>query len=372
MGKGTVNERSKAIIKYNLIGIIMNLLLSIAKIVVGAVIKSKAYLLDGINSLADMLSSVVSLLSVHYGGKTADKNHPLGFGRLEYMSSLVITIAIIYIGVSSLFSAISLIMNPKESQEYGTFVIAIMVVSLLSKLIYGSFSVRKGRQVKSIALRATGVDSITDAMMALSILIGIFISKIIDTDVEGILCLLISLMIIRTGLLMIRESVDKLLGTRIDPELKKNLCRMIAMEREVYNVSNLVVHNYGEDLKIGSVDIEVDEKLTASQISNISRRIIKKAERMGVVITSVGISGTNLSDKRAIGIWDGIIKLCQEYEGIIRVQSFVIDLDKKEFSFYVVQDYSIKDRHDEINKFSEKVCNAYPDYKIEIMTAIDM
>lgn len=190
-------------------------------------------------------------------------------------------------------------------------------------------------------------------------------------NIEDCLCIIISLMILNTGLGMLHKSMSKLLGTRIDKDTKKKVYSEIISEDEVYNVSNLVIHNYGENHMVGSVDIEVDDSLNAAKISLLSRRIINKINTLGVHLTSVGISGTNTHDPAATDIWDRIIEISKGFEGIIRVHSFVISPEDKEFSFYIVIDYSLKNRDEVKESFYDTIHKRFPEYKVDILTAID-
>lgn len=365
-------SRNKTIIKYNIAGIVTNLALSVLKLIIGSITKSSAVMLDGINSFADMMSSFFSLVSTALGSRKADKAHPMGYGRLEYVSSFVITMIIIFVGLKSILSAIKSIIHPGEAPNYTIVVIVIMSVSFLAKLIYGLITRKKGASIDSVALIMAGTDSIGDAMIAVSILIAIGIYKIFGVNIENVLCLVISVLILKTGFEMVKECMTKMLGTRIEPEYRKKISNMIAMEDKVLNVSNLVMHNYGEGVYVGSLDIEVDEDLTAGEISKLSRKLIRKAKEYGLTLTSVGISGTNLKDPRAVEIWDTIIDRTRHNKSIIRAQSFIVDFDEKIISFYVVEDYADKNREEGRQKFYDEICETFPDMKIEMYTAIDM
>ena len=367
-----MDERNSVIIKYNVGGIIVNLLLSGLKMAIGTIINSQAIWLDGINSFADLLSSVFSIVSAVFSRKKADKKHPFGFGRLEYLSSFLITIIVMYIGIRSIFDAIANIINPDGKPEYTGAAIVIMIISLVLKFSYGAIMRSKGKKINAIGMVMTGVDSMGDSLIALSILVVMVIYKFTGVNIEGVLCIIISGMIVKTGVVMMNECTNKMLGGRIDASYKRSICKMIAEEDEVFNVSNLVIHNYGEDKFIGSVDIVVDEDMKASDISALSRRIINKAEKKGLTLTSVGIGGTNFRDPETVEMWDHILEIVLQHKKIIRAQAFVYNKEKKEASFYIVQDYSLKQREEDKKKLYDELQERYPDVTFDIHTAIDV
>ncbi|MBQ6149112.1 MAG: cation transporter [Oscillospiraceae bacterium] len=366
------NNRSAGIIKYNLLGIAMNLLLAVMKITTGLMINAHAVILDGINSFSDMASSAVAIMSARLAGKRSNSSHPFGFGRIEYLSSFVVTMAIMYVGFTTIIDTIKAIIHPHEAPSYNTAVIIIMIISLIMKLAYGILMRKKGKELSSEAMIMTGTDSACDSLFSVAILVAIVIYKMTGVDIEHYLCIFTSLMIIYTGIGIIRECTTKMLGSRIDPEDRKRIISMIAGYDEVLNVSNLVLHNYGEGNLIGSVDIEVDDEMTAAEISSLSRRIINKAEKMGVVITSVGISGTDLSDPETIRMSDLIVERAIKYKSIKRISAFTIDLKNKIISFYIVPDYSVKERETDIEAFRQELQKCFPAYHIYIQKGIDV
>jgi len=365
-------ERNRTIIKYNIAGIVMNLLLAVVKITAGAVAHAHAVMLDGVNSLSDMISSLLTILSSYIAGKRGSRDHPLGYGRLEYISSFVVTVIIMYVGARTMVEAVKTIVHPHDPPEYSPLVIAIMVVSLVCKIIYGIIMGKKGRRLDSDAMIMTGTDSLGDALISVAILIAIVIYEATGIDIEHYLCIIISLMILHTGALMLKDCIDKILGIRLADDERKRIAAIPAGFDEVMNVSNLAMHNYGENYYVGSLDVEVDENLTAGEISRLTRRIIKKAAEQGVTLTSVGIIGTNTTDTDAMEMWDEIIDVARKYDGLKKVHSFSKDPDEDIISFVAVPDYSVVSRDEEVDAFIREIKNRYPDMTFDIAVGIDM
>ena len=367
------NNRNREIIKYNLAGIAMNLCLAAIKTATGIAVHSHAVMLDGINSLSDSISSVLSIASVYIAGRN-DRDHPLGYGRLEYIGSMAVTVIVLYIGVLSVIEAIDGIIHKDMIPHYTRTVLIIMIVSLISKLIYGVVMRQKGRELDSAAMIMTDVDSLSDALISLGIIATILIYDYTGINFEYYICIAISLMIIHTGVGMIRDCADKIIGTKTDPELKKELIRRIIMNDNVLNVSNMMIHNYGEGVNVGSLNIDVDEDMKAGELTRLSHRLIHQAAEMGVRITSVGINGVKTDSDRFTEIWDAVIDCALRHENVVRVSELSVDDPEKTISFNVVQDQAVSDRilEEDRYKLREELKEIYPDMEIRIGSAIEL
>ena len=366
------NDRKRIIIQYNIAGIVINLFLAIFKFIVGLGINSHAIILDAVNGLSDSLSLAISIASSMLASMRPSKKHPMGCGRIEYLFSMLITVIIITVGIRAMIDAVDSILHPHEAPNYNTISLVIIPVSLILKLFYGVMMRRKGKKLKSAAMIMTGTDSLGDALTSVGILLAMALYKITGVDIEHYVCIVISVLIIFTGVQLLHQLLDKILGTRIDSDYIANIRRLLIMEEGVLNINNLVIHNYGENRYIGSADIEVDESMKASEITRISRRLIRRAAQEGLVLTSVGVSGTNICDAEAAVIWDTILDIARKHKCILRVHSFAVDLEEKVISFYAVQDYSMKDRKHLTELFRQELETIYPDMTIEIIDAIDL
>ena len=364
--------RKRIIIRYNIAGIVVNLFLAILKIIVGAGINSHAVMLDAVNGISDSLSLTLSIVSSMLAGLRPSKKHPLGCGRIEYLFSMLITVVIMIVGARAMIDAFGSIFHPHEAPNYNTAALIIVPVSLVFKLTYGFMMKKKGKEIESAAMIMTGTESLGDALTSAGILAAIALHKTTGVDIEHYVCIVISALILLTGVQLLHELLDKILGTRIDPEYAANIRRVLIMENGVLNICNLVIHNYGENRYIGSADIEVDENMKAADITRISRRLIRRAAREGLLLTSVGVSGTNISDSEAAEIWDTILKTARNHKCILRLHSFAVDLEERVISFYAVPDYSMKNRKRLMEMFRQELEAIYPDMTIEIMEGIDI
>ena len=205
-----------------------------------------------------------------------------------------------------------------------------------------------------------------DALNAAAILAAILIKKLFDVDIEHYLCIGISIMIICTGVQILRECIRKIIGTSADPEFKKKIKSMMIMENGVYNVSNLVIHSYGEGHYVGSADIDVDENMRAVEISKISRRLIQKADELGLTLTAVGISSTDSGSPEANRIWDEILDVVRLHKNILRAYSFDVDFKEKQISFSIAPDPDDPDKEAARQDLLDELKNHFPDMTIDI------
>lgn len=371
--KEEIRERNMRIIRCSLIGVGMNLLLSVIKIVAGSVAHAHAIMMDGINSLSDMTASVISILSSIITSRRGNRNHPFGYGRLEYLSSLLITMIILYFGIRSVIESVLTIIHPDSPPDYSPMTVAVVVISLVCKMAYGLFMQKKGKSLKSDALIMSGFESMGDALVSVGILAAMLLLRLTGIDIEHYVCIAISLLIIWTGIQMIHDSGTKMLGTRPDPKLREQLIRQVVDEEQVLNISNIMLHNYGEGRYVGSVDVEVEGGMTASESTRLTRRIIRRAEGLGITLTSVGICGTDITDPDAMKAWDEIISMARKYKSIRRVSSFFIDPDSHDLSFYVTQNLETNRQTAarELRAFTQSVHEAFPEMHVDIHLGID-
>ncbi len=364
--KLTNTERNNAIIRCNIIGIAMNLLLSFCKMIVGYIFHAHAVLLDGVNSLSDLVSAVFSVIGVRLGMKSADPHHPFGYGRIEYISSLLITMVILYVGVRTIIDSVNAIFHPHEAPIYSPLLIAVMIVSLIAKLIYGLMLRKEGKRLDSTALYMTGTESLGDSLIAAAVMASFLIYKYTGVDVEHYLCIIISFMIIGTGIQMIRDCMTKIIGVSADPSLRKELTQTIIALPGVLNVTNLILHSYGEGILIGSLDIDVEQSMDALQITRLSHTIKEKADDLGVTITSVGVTGTNITSPEAVNIWDTIIETVLQHKDVKRVHSFSVDFSHNEIYFSVVEKPGTGQNKNSLKELQEELENKYPGMKVAI------
>lgn len=359
-------ERNRTIIRCSLYGIVLNICLAVIKLAAGLMVRSTAIMLEALDSLSDSFSSVVSIISATIADQGPSKDHPMGLGRIEYLSSFVITILILLLGANAMFRSIQGLIHPAAPPRYTAATVVILVVSVILKWAYGFWCYRMGRSLSAAALVMAGLESLRDSLVSVGILIAIWVYRHFALDLEEWICLVISAAILKTGLEMLLDCTNKILGTRLDGDLRKKVYNRILAEDEVLNVYNLSLHNYGEGRYIGSVDIEVRDDIPVKRLAIVTRRIIRNVKKEGLVLTSVGFDCTDRDDPLALEIEDRIVQCAMDRDDIERVYGIMVDREEKIISFYIVCSLAFSEWNRVREEFRWQISEMYPDMRVEI------
>lgn len=367
----SVKTREKAIIKTSIIGIIANAVLVIFKAIVGIAVNSIAVILDAVNNLTDAVSSIVTIAGAKLANKEPTKKHPYGYGRLEYMSQLIVAAIILYAGISSVIESVKKIITP-EAADYSTVSLIIISAAVVVKLVLGLYVRKKGKEVKSGTLEASGSDALFDAVISLSVLISAAVYMIFGLSLEAWVGAVISLFIIKSGLGMIKDAVDEMLGHREAGELTRSIKNTISKEKDVHGIYDLMLHDYGPDRHLASVHIEIDDSMTAQQIDALSRRIQENVyNETSVILTAIGIYSRNTNDDEASHMRSEIRKLVMSHDGLLQFHGFYVDFEKKAISFDIIIDFA-EDRKSLYQHIYNDVQEKYPDFNIRITLDTDI
>ena len=366
------NNREKIVVRTSIISIISNILLAGFKAFVGFLSNSIAIISDAVNNLSDALSSIITIVGTKLAGKAPDRNHPYGHGRIEYMTSLVVSAIVLYAGITALIESIKKIINP-EVPDYSTITLIILIAGIIVKFILGIYVKKTGKKVNSDSLVASGSDAFNDAILSISVLASALIYMVFHISLEAYVGVLLSIFIIKAGLELIKESVDNMLGTRVESSLTKSIKKEILKEDEVEGVYDLLLNDYGPDKYLGSVHIEVSDTLSVADIDRISRRISKVIlEKYGVILHTIGVYSVNTKDKHVIDVRKDITKMVFSHNGILQMHGFYLDDVQKVISFDIIIDFKVKNKEELYKEIYDEIYNKYKDYKIEITLDIDV
>jgi len=365
-------EREKVVIKTSIISIIANIVLAGFKAFVGLLSNSIAVVLDSINNLTDALSSIITIVGTKLALKNPDKKHPYGYGRIEYMTSLVVSIIVLYAGVTSLVESIKKVIHP-EVADYSTITLIILAFGIIVKFILGIYVKKKGKEVNSDSLVASGQDAFNDAILSISVLASAIVYLIFNISLESYVGVILSMVIIKSGLELIKESVDNMLGTRIESDLARKIKQEVVKEKEVQGAFDLILNNYGPDKYLGSIHIELRDTLRVSDIDRISRRISKNIlEKYGVILHTIGVYSVNTMDKDILKIQKDVRKIVFNHDGIIGLHGFYVDIKEKIMSFDIIIDFKILNREEVYSMIYDEVKEKYGDYDINITLDVDI
>jgi cation diffusion facilitator family transporter len=356
-------DRGKVIIRTSIIGIIVNIFLAGFKFVVGLISGSLAIMLDAINNLSDALSSVITIVGTALAGKAPDKKHPLGYGRVEYLSAIIISVIVLYAGITSFVESVKAIIHP-ETAEYTTVTLIIVAVAVVVKILLSQFFIGTGKKIRSESLVASGTEARFDAVISLATLIAAFIYIFSGVSLESWLAAIISLVLIKSGIEMLRDTISQILGERIDSEVSKAVKKTILSVEGVAGAYDLIFSDYGPDRVLASVHIEIPDTYTADKIDTLTREITQKVyAEHNIAIVSVGVYSINTKDENVASVRAEVSRIASLRNEVLQMHGFFVDFTKKEIRFDLVMDF-VPNRSEIFHQVIDEINAKYPDYRI--------
>ena len=351
-------SRDKVIIRTSVIGIAANVLLAAFKVV-----------LDAVNNLSDALSSIITIVGTKLAGKLPDKKHPLGYGRVEYLSAMLVSGIVLYAGITSAVESVKKIIHP-EKPDYSVISLVIIAVAVFVKIVLGRYVKAQGEKVNSGSLVASGTDAMFDAILSSSVLASAIIFKVSGISLEAYVGAVISVIIIKSGVEMMMETLDQILGERAEKEITDKIIAIMKEEKDVRGAYDLVLHNYGPDHFNGSVHIEVPDTLSANDLDKLLRTItLDVYHKYRVLLTAIGVYSVNTGENEAARMRDRIYEEVRAHQYVNQVHGFYVNEEKKTIRFDVVVSFDAPDRRKVWAEVCEKVQQMYPDYTL--MVAMD-
>lgn len=353
-------------------GIVGNLFLACFKFAIGGITNSIAIITDAVNNLTDILSAVITIVGTRLSDKEPDRKHPFGYGRLEYLTTLVISGIILYAGITVLIESVHRIIHPEPS-TYSRATMIIVFVAVLVKIAMGIYAKRKGAELDSAALTASGHDAIDDSLETAAAFIAAVIYVEAGISLEAYVGIVISILIMRTGIETLHEMISVILGERVDVSLAARVRESIMSFPEIDGVFDLVIHNYGKEKLYGSAHIEVPDVLTAGWVDNLQRAVTRKVlQDTGVEMLGLTIYAENTRDAQVIQMKEDIRKVVLSKDSVIGMYGFYLDKIDKEIKFDAVTDFEVSDREAVRRELVEEVSKLYPDYSISIAMKRDI
>ena len=364
------SSREKIIVKTSIIGIVVNVLLAVFKAGVGFISNSIAVVLDAVNNLSDAMSSIITIFGAKLAAKRPDKNHPLGHGRIEYLSALIVAAIVLYAGLTSLIESVKKIIEP-TAPNYSATSLVIIAVAVVAKILLGRYVKSKGELVNSGALIASGTDAMSDAALSLAVLVTALIYTFKKVSLEPYVGVIISGFIIKAGIEMISATVADILGKRAEPEIYHKIKDIIASEKDVLGAYDLFVHDYGPGKAYASVHVELPDKYNVEQVDVLTRKLTDRVYReTGVIMTGIGVYSHN-TDAHAETIRREVTEIVMAHDWALGIHGFHLDDEKKIIRFDVVMSFDIP--HSEgIRILCNEIKRKYPEYNAVIVADIDI
>ncbi len=365
------HARNAVIVRTSLVGVGVNILLAAMKAAVGLLSGSIAVVLDAVNNLSDALSSVITIIGAKLSAKRPNRKHPLGYGRIEYLSAMIVAALVLYAGITALVESIKKIITPVEA-DYSILSLILIGVAVGAKLVLGAYVSKKGKQVDSASLVASGSDAKFDAILSASVLITAIIFMTTGLSLEAYVGVVIAGFIIKSGIEMMLDTMNDILGARTDPELNRQIRSLVTEEDGVRGAFDLIVNNYGPGRNYASVHIEVPDTTTAADIDRMTRSIQERVYReAGVIMTGIGVYSYNTRDGQSKELQAAITRTVLAHKGVLQVHGFYIDEAAKMLRFDVVFSFDV-DAHKLLEAICPEVQALAPDYHLIIAPDLDL
>ena len=350
-------NREKEIIKTSFMGIVGNVFLVAFKAFVGILAGSISIILDAVNNFTDALSSIITIVGTKLAGRRPDKKHPYGYGRIEYLTSTLIAVMILFAGGMAVYESILSIIDHFKVGTMPTFEvysIVIIAAAIGVKIVIGLFFRKKGNAIESEALKASGTDALFDSVLSTATLIGVLVAKFANVYVEGYLGIVIGGFILKSGIEVLRESLSLMIGDRFEKEYIVAIKEDINSIEGVRGCYDLILNNYGHDKNIGSVHIGVSETLTAKEIQAIERKITLMIYEKYHTVMTVGIYAENQGDEHTRSIFEKISSVLKKYPHILQVHGFYVEEEAKLIHYDVVVSFDDPEPTETVRKIKEE------------------
>ena len=258
----------------SVVGIFCNVLLFSVKLTIGLILSSLAVTADAFNNLSDAASSIISFIGVKMAGKPADAEHPFGHGRIEYIAALIVSFLVIEVGFTFFKSSISKILHPEEI-SFDLIPFVILILSILVKLWMAFFNNKLGKRIDSKVMLATAADSLGDVITTSATVLSIIICHFTSINVDAIAGLIVSAIVIWSGISIAKDTLEPLIGERVPAELYQKITDIVESYDGIVGTHDLIVHNYGPNRSMATIHAEVPNDINI----DVSHEIIDKIER---------------------------------------------------------------------------------------------
>ncbi|WP_461811740.1 cation diffusion facilitator family transporter [Faecalimonas sp.] len=349
----------------SIVGIVCNILLFIGKGSIGLMMHSVSILADAFNNLSDAGSSIISLVGVKMASKPADEEHPFGHGRIEYISALIVSFLVVQVGLTFLKDSVGKIMNP-EQLKFQWISIIILLFSIGMKLWLGGFNRKLGKKINSKVLQATATDSMGDAITTSVTVFSIFFWKITGINIDGIVGLLVSGIVVWAGISIAKDTVEALIGPAPDKEVYRKIIEFVEEYEGIEGTHDLIVHNYGPGKSMASIHAEVPNTADIEVSHEVVDKIERDAQKYLGIFLVIHMDPIEIRDESILEIKEMANTKINEIDSKVSIHDFRVVEGKQRinliFDMVVPYEYD-KEKQNEVSntlrKELQKVDNRY-------------
>lgn len=348
----------------SIVGIIVNIILSLCKLVIGALSGALSITADATNNLSDAGSQIVSLVSFKISSKPADRDHPFGHARIEYVASMIVSFIILYIGLDLLFESVNKIVHPTPT-KFSTIYVIVLTISILLKLWLCLFNRKIAKKINSGVIRATSADSLSDAIATAAVLASMLISHFTGFDTDAYMGIAVSVIILIAGVKILNDTKNSILGSAPEPEVVDGIVGLVREYPDILGIHDLIVHNYGPNNTIASLHAEVDGSkdvfYTHDIIDTVEKRIFVE---LGVRAT-IHLDPIVTDDERISALRADVLRVVREIDGRLDIHDFrfVEGVTHSNLIFDVVAPFEVQLTDDDLRcEIENKISTLSPNY----------
>ncbi len=349
--KGSANiESTEVRTRYGMlasvVGIFCNVLLFSVKLAIGLILSSLAVTADAFNNLSDAASSIISFVGVKMAGKPADAEHPFGHGRIEYIAALIVSFLVIEVGFTFFKSSISKIMHPEEI-TFDPVPFIILILSILVKLWMAFFNNKLGKRIDSKVMLATAADSLGDVITTSATVISIVICHFTSINVDAIAGLIVSGIVIWSGVSIAKDTLEPLIGQRVPSELYQKITDMVESYEGIVGAHDLIVHNYGPNRSMATIHAEVPNDVSIEASHEIIDRIERDAKKELNILLVIHMDPVEMRDEEVLELRDKTSHIVHALDPELHFHDFRVLKENEQknliFDLVVPDSYTEKD-----------------------------
>ena len=358
----------------SIVGIFCNVFLFAVKFVVGFILNSVSVTADAFNNLSDAGSSIISFVGVKMAEKPADRDHPFGHGRIEYIAALVVSFLVLEVGFTFLKDSIGKIRTP-EALNFQTVSVAILIVSIAVKLWLGLFNRKLGERINSKVMMAVFTDSMGDVITTGATILSLIFFRLTGINIDGIVGVGVALVVMWAGVGIARDTLEPLIGEAIDPEVYKEIKSFVESYDGIEGTHDLLVHNYGPGRSMASIHAEVPNDVDIEQSHEIIDRIEREAAKKLGIFLVIHMDPVEMKDQRVLQVRDRAVQILKELDPACSIHDFRMVHGENQinliFDMVIPIEYDEEMRKELPQKLADRLKESDPRYECVITVEYD-
>lgn len=358
----------------SIVGIFCNVFLFAVKFVVGFILNSVSVTADAFNNLSDAGSSIISFVGVKMAEKPADRDHPFGHGRIEYIAALVVSFLVLEVGFTFLKDSIGKIRTP-EALNFQTVSVAILIVSIAVKLWLGLFNRKLGERINSKVMMAVFTDSMGDVITTGATILSLIFFRLTGINIDGIVGVGVALVVMWAGVGIARDTLEPLIGEAIDPEVYKEIKSFVESYDGIEGTHDLLVHNYGPGRSMASIHAEVPNDVDIEQSHEIIDRIEREAAKKLGIFLVIHMDPVEMKDQRVLQVRDRAVQILKELDPACSIHDFRMVHGENQinliFDMVIPIEYDEEMRKELPQKLADRLKESAPRYECVITVEYD-